>query len=198
MRAQGWVHAAVAAALLSLAACSSEDAGTTTLVVNGIDAESGSVWQSGEVFLDVAAVGDTVTTNKAIRGFVSFDITAVPPGKEIVAATLNLSDYVIRAPEQDPFLAPNPLGNFLVMAQNYGALEAGDYAGAAYATIYNAAQGGAALAAIDASAALTGALGNSYNRFQVRLQFATESNGDGVAQIARFNDTAARLTVEYR
>lgn len=197
MRGQRWIHAAAAAALLSLAACSAEE-GTTTLVVNGIDAESGSVWQSGEVFLDVAAAGDTLTTNKAIRGYVSFDITALPPGKEIVAATLNLSDYVIRAPEQDPFLAPNPLGNFIVMAQNYGALEAGDYAGATYATIYNAAQGGAALAAIDAAAAVTGALGNSYNRFQVRLQFVTESNGDGVAQLARFNDTAARLTVEYR
>jgi hypothetical protein len=170
----------------------------TTVTVTAVDAESGSIWQNGTVYTDVAAVGDSAGTDLGICGFVSFNIDAIPVDAEIVSASMNLNHYVINPGEQNPFTPPSPLGNFMVYAQNYGALEAGDYNAATYALLYDAAAGGAALGAIDITGALRAALNNSFARFQIRLQFATQSNGDGLAQLARFDDTLVRMTVVYR
>jgi hypothetical protein len=197
MKARRFLATAAALAVLAAGGCSSDDDNPLTLVIPGIDAESGSVWQDGVVFGDVAAAGDSVGSNLGIRGFVSFDITTIPAGARIVAAALDLSNYTIRPPEQDPFLPPNPLGNFQVFAQNVGALDGADYNAATYAVLYNAAAGGLALGSIDATAALAGARTSGFTRFAVRLQFATQTNGDGIAQLARFDDARARLVVEY-
>lgn len=196
MSLKGFLAVGTALAALAAGGCSS-DANPLTIVVPGIEGESGSVWQDGEVFGDVAAVGDSAGSNLGIRGFVSFDLTAIPPGAKIVSAGIDLSTYTIRPPEVDPFLPPNPLGNFVVLAQDYGGLDGADYNAATYAMLSNAAAGGAALGSIDATAALAGARANGYGRFQLRLQFATQTNGDGIAQLARFDAARARLVIEY-
>jgi len=154
---------------------------------------SGSVWQSGEVYNDVAAVGDS-TTNKGIRGFLSFDITGIPAGAVIQSAILDLSNYTKFATEADPFAAPNPLGSFQVFAQNYGGMAAGDYGGGTYGTMHNSLSS-AGMVAINVKAGIDDARTNGYTHFQVRLQFETVTS-DGVAQLARFNLDLAKLTVQ--
>lgn len=202
---QSWIAPMILAVLVT-AACNSKDdpapatpvtptpaATPATTVLTADKPNSGSIWQSGEVYHDVAAVGDS-TTDKGIHGFLSFDITGIPAGATIQSAVLDLSNYTKFTTEIDPFAAPNPLGSFQVFAQNYDVMAADDYAGATYATLHNSL-GSAGMASINVKSGLDAARSSGYARFQVRLQFETVKV-DGLAQLARFNMDLAKLTVQ--
>lgn len=146
--------------------------------------ESGSVRSNGTVF-GFVNVGDN-ESNQGQQGFVSFDISALPPGATILGVQVNFSGY-------DTLGNPFALGCLRMYPQNYGSVDAGDY--------YTGSTSGAVVRWCNAGelsnsnfeapslvSKIQSSVGNSRVRF--RLQFnEMETNGDGAANMARFNNS---------
>jgi hypothetical protein len=163
---------------------------TETLVLEG--ARSGWVRKPDDsIFVTNPYVGD-LDSNGHVRGFASFVFPSFPAGAVIDSATLDLSNYTIM--EGDPF---TDLGKFRVVAVHYGSLQAGDYDLAGYETIFN--QNGPPGSSVDATSAVATALANGWNRFQVRLQFQTDTDNDSQADYLKFEMgvTGTTLTITY-
>ncbi len=162
-------------------------------VIQANPAESGGIEPFRPV-MNRVLVGDS-EGNRGFRGFLSFDLTGIPTGATIDSAALDISAYAVLG--QDPFQPPNVLGRFQVYSQHYGTLDWADYNGSTFGMHYDSPAGGAALAGINVTAGVQHALSLGYNRFQVRLQFVTETDGDNQKDAAEFNPGSAKLTVTY-
>jgi hypothetical protein len=146
--------------------------------------ESGSVRSNGTVF-GFVNVGDN-ESNQGQQGFVSFDISALPPGATILGVHVNFSGY-------DTLGNPFALGCLQMYPQNYGSVDAGDY--------YTGSTSGAVVRWCNAGelsnsnfeapslvSKIQSSVGNSRVRF--RLQFnEMQTNGDGAANMVRFNNS---------
>ncbi len=155
----------------------------------------GTVWSSGQVYIDDASVGESRNEDAGLRGFLSFDIASIPPEAIIQSATLDISNYYVRSGFQDPF-GGNPLGFFKVFNQNYGDLDGGDLNNTGI-LLYEASSWPAP-ANIDIKATLQSVIISGYKKYQVRLQFETDFYSDGIAYLASFNIPTAKLTVTYQ
>ncbi|MFZ5807728.1 MAG: NBR1-Ig-like domain-containing protein [Chloroflexota bacterium] len=146
--------------------------------------ESGSVRSNGTVF-GFVNVGDN-ESNQGQQGFVSFDISALPPGATILSVHVNFSGY-------DTLGNPFALGCLRMYPQNYGSVDAGDY--------YTGSTSGAVVRWCNAGelsnsnfeapslvSKIQSSVGN--NRVRFRLQFnEMQTNGDGAANMVRFNNS---------
>jgi len=94
-----------------------------TVTILSTDALDGIVGSGGDFSLtgDVVQAGDS-TTNLGYRGFVSFELSAIPPGATVLTATLRLVQKQVSG---DPY---GSMGAVLVDQTVYGnVLESGAY-----------------------------------------------------------------------
>jgi hypothetical protein len=162
---------------------------TTTVTLNFIAGESGSVRSDGTV-LGVRNVGDT-SENLSAQAFHSFDISGIPSGSVITSVTFSFSGADTLG---NPF---SDLGCLYMYQHDYGALDAGDFvAGSpsgALVRICNAGGMGSAVSDEDFVEGLQTKVGSS--RFQVRFQFSdTAVTADGEGDMARI---PLSMTVRY-
>jgi hypothetical protein len=163
--------------------------GTLTVVIE--EARSGWIRKpDNSVVTTLPYVGDGAGIY--FRGFGSFVISGLPAGAVINSATLDLSNYAILG--GDPF---GELGKFRVIALHYVTLDVNDYDLAGYDTVYN--QNGPAGSNVNVTSAVAEAYANGWSRFQVRMQFQTDNNGDGVNDYLMFEggNTGTTLTINY-
>ncbi len=120
------------AAILILSACGGGGGGSTpqgpvTVTLTSTPGLDGIVFAGGAVtYASNIAVGDYANAlgpAGGLRGFVSFDLTSIPPGATVLSATMTLVQRLINS---DPYTT---LGTVLVDPVVYGGvLEAGAYA----------------------------------------------------------------------
>jgi hypothetical protein len=163
-----------------------------TVTLQSLPAEDGYVrgTASGEgVSLEGdVKVGDGTQNGKWVA-FLSFDISGIPQGATIQAATLDLNNHTVKG---EPFATLGPLGIYFVQ---YGTLDVADYvadwpAGRAATltgppTVLNPANHLQQL--VNAGDA----------RFQVRLQFQYITDNDGQVDALLFPEGSPALTVTY-
>ncbi len=139
-------------------------------------------------------VGDN-TANEGLQAFVSFDMSVIPAGATITKVEVDFSDYDMLG---NPFSLAD--GCLRAYAQNFGALDAGDYVAAgdpsgAYIRWCGAGELSSQFEDADMKTLVQSAVGSS--RLQLRLQFkAPNPNGDGIADAVRFGNV--RLIVTYQ
>ena len=157
-----------------------------TVNLGPVAGETGAVYKDGTVATGTKFVGDT-SGNVAIRCFFSYDI-AVLAGKDVTDAKLKLS---VNSFVRDPF---GHLGGLYVAKVNYGVgpLQAADYGlmGVAFAPAT-----GSVPAEVDVTTIVKNMVIAGESRFQTRLSFTSETNGDNLADYINFSN--AVLTVTY-
>jgi hypothetical protein len=161
-----------------------------TVTLNVVFPESGTVWESGDVFPGEIAAGDSAT-NKGVQGFVSFDISGIPESANILSVKMDFTDYAILG---NPF----GLGCLRMYAQTYRPLDAGDYfTGSPTGALIKWCNTGAldtVSSDEDVSNALEARLGKTY--FPLRLEFnEIKTNNDGVNDAVGW--TSMKLIVKY-
>jgi hypothetical protein len=155
-----------------------------------VAAESGSVRSDGSV-LSPKNVGDT-DANVSSQAFLSFDISAIGAGANIVEVKLDFSDY-------DTLGNPFGLGCLRMYSQNYGSLDSGDYyAGSPLGAILrwcNASELSAVQADDDLKSIVQAAVGGSRVRFRVQFN-DMPSNGNATADMVRLG-AGLKLIITY-
>lgn len=165
----------------------------TVVTLNSIAAESASVREGGTVHAELPNVGDT-STPEGSQAFVSFDISGIPVGATVTEVKVAFSAYDTLG---DPFGA---LGCLRMYAQSYQPINAGDYTapGATNALVRWCNTGELDTVSVenDLKNQLQSELGGT--RLQLRLQFKDmHHNGDGNADMVRFNKSNIKLIVTY-
>jgi hypothetical protein len=169
-----------------------------TETLEAIEAESGSVRSDGAVNT-VRNVGDT-STNQGVETFLSFDISSIPAGSNVVIVTVDFSDYVIFAqPGGDPFGSPLGDGCLRAYVDDYGSLDGSDYFAAqplgAIARWCSAGELSTPEGDEDVAESLEQKLGAA--RFRLRLQFAPpQSDGDSTMDVVQLG--VPKLVVTYQ
>ena len=156
----------------------------------GIASFEGFVTASGGVSTGVNAfVGDTVVNN-VDRGFLSFDLTQIPPGSTITTATLHVYQHDALG---TPFLN---LGNVLVDHFDAGvALDSTDYSGTTiqsnFGTLSMSPTEGART--LDVTTRVQDDVTNNRPRTDLRLRFITGTDNDNSTDAVTFqwSDPAA-------
>jgi hypothetical protein len=161
-----------------------------TVTLNVVPAESGTVWESGEVFVGDIAAGDAAT-DVGVQAFVSFDISSIPTSANILSVKMDFTDYAILG---NPFA----LGCLRMYPQAYRPLDSGDYFTAsptgALIKWCNTGALDTVTADDDVSNALEARFGKTY--LPLRLQFnENETNTDGVNDAVGWN--SMKLIVKY-
>jgi len=143
--------------------------------------------------VDAGVVAGDDAGNGQLKGFLTFDLSGIPAGATIVAATLNLDSYAAQgAPFQD-------LGALSAYHVNYGDLDGNDWDLAAqagrpgyYGTRDELAQD------VNVLTSVQRAFGNGWD-YQLRLEFAQAANADGREDTLEFNTGggAVRLVISY-
>ena len=150
-----------------------------------VAAETGAVYKDGTVSPGFKSAGDT-SGNVAIRCYFSYDLSGLA-GKEVTNARLNLA---VNSLVRDPF---GHLGGLWVAKVNYGlgALQAADYnlIGVALAPAFGAVPG-----EIEVTSIVKGAVLGGTPRFQTRVSFASETNGDNLADYVNFSNAVMTIT----
>ncbi len=153
---------------------------TTSVELNQIDGESGSVRSNGTV-LAAKNVGDT-SGDLSSQAFLSFDISAIPADATITEVKTDFNSFDQLG---DPF---GDLGCLDLIKHTYGALDAGDYfSGTPSSRLIRWCSTGALSSLTiddDMVTALQSRIGT--NRFQLRLQFQTDVTIDAEADMVRF------------
>ncbi|GAB4493817.1 MAG: hypothetical protein OHK0031_16850 [Anaerolineales bacterium] len=156
-----------------------------------LSGESGSVRSSGEK-LSVTNAGD-VESNASSQAFLTFGLSGLPAGVTITEVKVNFSNYDMLG---DPF---GSLGCLRIYAQDYGALDAGDFTSGtplgAVARWCTPAELSAEAVAADLKAAIQAKVGST--RAQFRAQFNdTASDNDGIADMVRLGANI-KLIIKY-
>jgi hypothetical protein len=162
------------------------------VVLTGLTGEDGFVTSSGTTNA-IPNVGDN-DSNQAVQAFVSFDMSAIPPGANITKVVVDFSNY-------DMLGSPWGLsdGCLRAYAQNYGTVDAGDYFGGAPSGAYIRWCGAPELSSASENADLKtlvqSLVGSS--RLQLRLQFTSPNpSNNGTADMVRFG--TIKLTITYQ
>jgi hypothetical protein len=152
-----------------------------------------SIGMGGTHVVDSGAVVGDDAGNGQLKGFLTFDLSGIPDGATIVAATLNLESYAAQgAPFQD-------LGALSAYHVNYGDLDGNDWdlpaeAGRPgyYSTRDELGQG------VNVLTSVQRAFGNGWD-YQLRLEFAQAANADGREDTLEFNTGggAVKLVISY-
>lgn len=156
-----------------------------------IAAESGSL-RSDSTKLAVTNTGD-VESNASSQAFLTFDLSGLPAGATISEVKINFSNYDMLG---DPF---GSLGCLRIYAQDFGALDAGDFFSGsplgALVRFCSPAELSAEAVAADLKAVIQAKVGST--RAQFRAQFNdTASDNDGIADMARLG-AAIKLIIKY-
>jgi hypothetical protein len=163
-----------------------------TVTLQSLPAEDGYVRgvTSGETVSlngDVSA-GDG-KQNRQQQAFFSFDISGIPQGATIQAATLDLSNNQVTG---DPFTT---LGAFGVYYVQYGDLDAGDYVTGWPPGRATTLSGPPTV--LNPSHSLQQLVNDGSPRFQIRLQFQYITDNDSSADGLVFPEGGPALTVTY-
>jgi len=147
------------------------------------------VWPPG----DGISVGD-YSTNIAVQGFASFDISGIPADASITSVEVDFSSYSIGG---TPFA---DLGCLRVYQQEYGELEETDFFTGTPTDPVLRYCSEAAIMAHDSPSmrdALQDSIGN--NRFQLRFQFnETETDNNGDQDYVHWDNNELILNIEYK
>jgi hypothetical protein len=160
------------------------------VTLRSIDSEDGTVYNTGQVFGTTPSVGDNVRDG-AIRGFLSYDISAIPPGASIVKAILDLTTATQQG---DP--SREALGSFEVYNYQYGTLDGGDFGGGPATLVRGGRFTPDNLFAIDVKDSVQAQVNVGQTLYQLRLQFSRLTNNDGVLDLVGF-DARPTLAIEY-
>lgn len=186
--------------LLLLASCGSGGGGgrfpngsdTLSLVVPSVPSEDGVVQSDFTVRTDGAfpQVGDLGMpgSSQTVRQFLSFDLSAVPPGSEVLSAVLRVDVFVVVGA---PFTS---LGSVLVDHLDYGALDAGDFGARGLTEGLGPIAADPALGArsLDVTPHVAVDVARGRARSQFRLRFSpTESDGDTQNDFVSFPEAEA-------
>lgn len=167
-----------------LTACGGDgDSYPTGVTLNSTQGVDGFITSSGSVLTwTQAMVGDTFV-DTGVRGFLSFDISSIPPGSNIISATLrNYQEAVLGTPYTD-------LGNIIVDHLDYGAnLDAADYNLAALQDNIGTLSNNASIEfkTLDVTARLQDDINNGRARSQYRMLFPTPTDNDSIEDAAFF------------
>lgn len=161
-------------------------------ILTGLTGEDGFVTSTGSTNAN-PNVGDN-SSNEAVQAFVSFDISSIPAGANIVKVIVEFSGY-------DTLGNPWSLSDGCLRAysQNYGTVDGSDYFAGVPSGAYIRWCGGAELSSAaenaDMKTLVQSLVGSS--RLQLRLQFTSpNSNANGVADVVRFG--TIKLTITYQ
>lgn len=162
------------------------------VVMNSLTGEDGYVTSGGNVYA-FPNVGDS-SDGQAAQAFVSFDMTAIPAGANIVKVIVNFSDYDTLG---DPWGLSD--GCLRAYSQNYGAVDAGDYFGGAPSGAYirwcGAGELSSASEEADMKTLVQSLVGSS--RLSLRLQFTSPNpSANAIGDMVRFG--TVKLTVTYQ
>jgi hypothetical protein len=161
-----------------------------TVTLNVVFPESGTVWESGDVFPGEIAAGDAAT-NKGVQGFAAFDISGIPDSANILSVNMDFTDYSILG-------TPFALGCLRLYKQDYRPLNASDYfTGSPIDSLKKWCNTGE-LDTVSSSDAINSALQARLDKtyFQLRLQFNEhESNNNGINDAVGWN--SMKLIVKY-
>ncbi len=151
----------------------------------GSEPLDGSVNGNGVIDInDDAVAGDNVG-NAEVRGFISFDISVIPAGAQIVEAILTVTQNAVAG---DPYGLWGPCEIDHVTLG--GALDAGDFTGGSLNLNIGPISTDASLSAktlnVTAQVALDITQGRSFTDFRLHFNGMPGSNADGVEDSARF------------
>ncbi|GAB1469271.1 hypothetical protein MASR2M66_01470 [Chloroflexota bacterium] len=160
-------------------------------ILTTISSEDGYVSSSGATNPN-PNVGDN-SSNEALQAFVSFDMSLIPAGANIIKVEVDFSDYDMLG---SPFSLSD--GCLRAYSQNFGTLDAGDYfvgsPSSAYIRWCGAGELSSQFEDADMKTLVQSAVGSS--RLQLRLQFkAPNPSVNGTADAVRFGNV--RLIVIY-
>ncbi len=136
-------------------------------------------------------VGDT-STNVAMQAFLSFDISGIPASATIKSASLDVSSGDMLG---DPF---GKLGWMRVYNHQYGTLGSEDFTpGFPTGAMYTySSKPVASFTSSTLVSALQTRVSAANSRFQVRLQFQTPTNSDGISDCLRLGSAVLVVTYE--
>jgi hypothetical protein len=163
-----------------------------TVILLSLPSEGGYVDENGRVG-SVPQVGDD-DSNNARQGFLSFDITGIPEGSDIVAVALDIgTGQRIGLPFTD-------LGDLRIYAQQYGKLGASDFVTSVPSmTLFKyASRPVGSFTSSALQTAVQNAVDDGERRFQVRLQFTEWSDGNYETDLYRLDSGLAVLVVTYQ
>ncbi len=160
----------------------------TLVILPSESPRDGTVFDNASVDSGGVIVGDTVLNNQA-EGFLSFDISMIPPGATINLAVLNLS-----APPGSVTGTPFALGNLQVCRQDYNTLTSDDFRASVCASPLASLPGPGT---VDVTSSLQSAVNQGKGRYQLRLQFPTATDSDGAADYVSYPDGGVTLRVNY-
>jgi hypothetical protein len=155
------------------------------------DAASSGHLSNGAVFAD-AVVGDD-SQNAQLKGFLTFDLSGIPAGATINAATLNLGSY---QREGNPF---NSLGVLKALPGNFGGLDSGDWSATVIGTAGYYEEPADLQADQDVLTSVKRAFEQGWGYYQLRLEFSDPTDSDGTTDVFWFNagSGGVRLIVTY-
>ncbi len=155
----------------------------TTVTLNSTQGVDGFVTSGGSVLTNTqTAVGDTAV-NTGVRGFVSFDIGSIPPGRTILSATLRMFQEAVNG---TPY---TDLGNIKVDHIDYGpTLDGADYSLPALEDDIGTISENATLEfkTLNVTESLQDDMDHGRTRSQYRLLFPTQTDNDSVEDAAFF------------
>jgi hypothetical protein len=155
------------------------------------DAASSGHLSDGGVFAD-AVVGDD-SQNAQLKGFLTFDLSGIPAGATINAATLNLGSY---QREGNPF---NSLGALRALPGNFGGLDSGDWSATVIGTAGYYEEPADLQSDQDVLTSVKRAFEQGWGYYQLRLEFSNPTDNDNTTDVFWFNvgTGGVRLLVTY-
>ncbi len=155
-----------------------------TVTLSPVAVETGSITKGGTVASTVLA-GDNAS-NKPIRAYYSYDISSLA-GKEITSASVS---FITQTILNNPW--PDLTGLWVAQVNYTGPLEAGYYS--LSGTPVTGSYLSNAPGTMNVTSQVASAAGSSANRFQLRLHFSKETDGDNSADYIMFSNATLKVT----
>jgi len=170
-------------------------AAPTTVELTVLADESGTVYEDGNVNDLVYNVGD-IALDLGAQAFLSFDISSIPAGSQIVDVVVDCSNFDIYG---EPFGGSLGDGYLRAYPHDYGTLDAEDYFPESPVGAIMRYGSPEELNVVESNMNVAEALQNKLgsSRFQLRLQFQPpQTNNDGVVDVVQFQDVILAVTFE--